>query len=65
MKFLEIVSDHKKRLVQIGRSVKDLKDANLTATVLDTSVEKVLNYLNSGKVVFAFLHYVYNGKMNR
>lgn len=61
MKFVGIISDYETGLVKIGRPLKELQDERLTAVIKANALwERVLNYLNSGRLVFAFLHYVYN-----
>ncbi|RFM27927.1 hypothetical protein [Deminuibacter soli] len=58
MKVLGIIKEHETSLVKKGISLNDL-------TILPASsaeIIKLCEYLSSGKVVAAFLHYIFDGE---
>lgn len=59
MKFLGIIRNHEAGLIKVGKSLKELQNETLDSFV-KAHQESILKYLNSGNLVFAFLHYVYN-----
>jgi hypothetical protein len=61
MKFVGVLTDHEHGAFKIGHPLSEFqihKDAPLE------NLQKIINYLENGTVVIAFLHYVYDNMNN-
>jgi len=61
IKFVGILNDHEQGLVKIGRPLTDYR---IDEGIQHDDFERVLSYLNTGRVVIAFLHYVSDKQNN-
>lgn len=56
MKFIGVIKEYEPGLIKIGKSIKDIFISKSDSNLKD--FEKISSYLDSGKILIAFLHYV-------